>query len=121
MLYPQKLQLHNEGLHSGFLFAENNTVTVVIDGDNEQTISTPDGSHRSQIVHVMYLNENEIVSASADGGVNLWSFADDHQLHWKNYLNGSRNHLSALQVTSAKHETGSIVATTTGVYCVIAY
>lgn len=105
------VQLHSHGLHKGFLFAEKNIVTVV-DGDTELTMRTPDGSHRSQIVHVMYLSENEIISASADGGINLWTFADNNELQWKNYLNGSRNHLSALQVTCPNHDTGIIVATT---------
>jgi WD40 repeat protein len=106
------VQLHSDGLHNGFLFAENNIVTVVIDGDSETTMSTPNGSHRSQIVHVMYLTEKYILSASGDGGINLWSFTENDQLEWKNYLNGSRNHLSALQVTSPNHQSGSIVATT---------
>jgi hypothetical protein len=62
----------------------------------------------------MYLSENEILSASRDGGINLWSLTEDDQLNWKNYLHGSRNHLTAVQVSRPNHDTGSIVATSKG-------
>ena len=131
------VQLHSHGLHTGFLFAENNHLIVVMDGDTELTLTSPSGSHRSPIVHVMYLSEKEILSASRDGGVNIWSFGEtssdkgdkgdkgvdsvdvlgnfsenNEVLEWKNYLNGSRNHLTSLEVSCPKYESGVIVATT---------
>jgi len=105
------VEMHSDGEHNGFLFAEKNIVTVVIDGDTELIMLSPDTSHRSKIVHVMYLSDKDILSASADGGVNLWSFTENNTLEWKNYLSGSRNHLTALHVSSPKHTNGSIVAT----------
>ena len=106
------VQLHSKGLHNGFIFAEKNIVHVVVNGCSEDIMSTPSTSHRSDIVHVMYLSDIDIISASRDGGINIWTFTDDNNLHWKNYLSGSRNHLTALTVSSPDHAKGYIVATT---------
>lgn len=107
------VQLHADGHHNGFLYAEKSLVTVVLDGTTEVVMKSPQGSHRSHIVHVMYLNEREVLSASQDGGVNLWAIREEEKvLEWKNYLSGSRNHLTALRVTNSEHHQGSIVATT---------
>jgi WD40 repeat protein len=70
--------------------------------------------HRSPVLSVKCSENDEVITMSRDGGINVWDPWDTTGLAWKNSLTGSRYNLTSLSVSS--RDDGVLIVTSADGY-----